>query len=262
MSFKRALVVVLAVSWLGGCMTPSDKQAEQERRQRLASTHTQLGISYMQRGQSDIAKDEFRKALDAEPDNPEITNMMALLLFRLREFDEAEKYFRRATEGKGNPGAWNNYGIFLCERGRYGEADTAFLRALTDKTYKTPAEANVNAGMCQMRKPAPAAAERFFRAALDLNPKQPRALVEMARISFNAGRTISARAFMQRYFEVGEDRPEVLLLATRIERVMGNHNAEASYAMRLTGKFPDSPEVTELKKDTSSGGKNSGKATR
>jgi type IV pilus assembly protein PilF len=69
----------------------------------------------------------------------------------------------------------------------------------------------------------------------------------MARYSFETGETLSARGFMQRYFEVTTDTPDALLLAFRIERVLGAKDAQATYAMRLRGKFPDSAEAKQLR---------------
>ena len=57
---------------------------------------------------------------------------------------------------------------------------------------------------------------------------QPQALLHMARYSFEAGESLSARGFMQRYFEVSTDTPEVLLLAFRIERALGAKDAQAT----------------------------------
>lgn len=256
MKVMRAPLLLLTALWLVACASSADRQAENDRRLRLADTYTQLGVSYLQRGQLDVAMENLRKALELNPDSVQTNNMMALLQWRLKEYGEAEKYFLRALDSdKANSEAWNNYGVFLCERGRFDDAERAFSRALADPLYKTPAEANVNAGVCQMRKPSPAVAEKYFRAALEINPKQPRALIEMAKLSYNAGRTVSARAFMQRYFEAGEDTPEALLLATKIESTLGNRDAEASYAVRLRGKFPDSAEAAQLKADRRGGGK-------
>ncbi len=256
MKTMRALALLLTALWLAACASSAERQAEQERKLRLADTYTQLGVGYMQRGQLDVALENLNQALELNPDSAQTNNMMAYLQWQLKQYVEAEKYFRKAVdEGKGNSEAWNNYGVFLCERGRFDDAERAFTRALADPLYKTPAEANVNAGMCQMRKPSPTVAEKYFRAALEINPRQSRALVEMAKLSYNAGRTVSARAFMLRYFEVDKDTPEVLLLATKIESSLGNRDAEASYAVRLRGKFPDSTEAAQLKVDRKGGSK-------
>jgi type IV pilus assembly protein PilF len=244
-----ALAAVAAAFWLTGCASTAEQKAGLERRQRLADTHTQLGVSYMQRGQLEIAKQNFDKALEVDPDSVQANNMMALLQWRLKNYIEAERHFRKSLyddAGKGNSDGWNNFGVFLCERGQFDTADQAFQRALADPLYRTPAEANVNAGMCQLRKPSPVNAEKYFRAALEINPQQSRALLELARLSFNAGRSLTARAFMQRYFGSAEDTPDALLLATRIEGALGNRDAEASYALRLRGKFPDSTEASQL----------------
>jgi len=61
-----------------------------------------------------------------------------------------------------------------------------------------------------------------------------------------AGKRLPARGFIERYFQSAEDTPESLLLAVRIERALGNKNAEASYALRLRSKFPASPEAGQL----------------
>jgi type IV pilus assembly protein PilF len=250
MTLSRILTIAMLAASLVGCVSSAERQAEDERRQKLAGTYTQLGASYLQRGQLQAAKDNLDKALELEPDEVLTNNMMALLQWQLKNYTQAERHFRKALadkEAKGNSEAWNNFGVFLCERGQFDTAEQAFQRALADPLYTTPADANVNAGMCQMRKPSPAMAEKYFRAALGINPRHARALLEMARVSYNTGRTLAARAFMQRYMAVGEDTPDALLLATKIERSMGNRDAEASYAVRLRGKFPDSPEASQLK---------------
>ena len=70
----------------------------------------------------------------------------------------------------------------------------------------------------------------------------------MAKISYDSGKTYSARGFIQRFFEVADDTPESLLLAVKIEGKLRAKDAEASYALRLRGKFPDSPAAQELRK--------------
>src|ERR687883_420903 len=50
---------------------------EEGRKNRLADTHLQLGINYMQRGQLDSAKENLDKAAELNPDSPQVNNMMA-----------------------------------------------------------------------------------------------------------------------------------------------------------------------------------------
>ena len=101
-----------------------------------------------------------------------------------------------------------------------------------------------------MNKPSPVMAEKYLREALLINPKLSGALFQMAKLSFDTGKNLPARAFIERYFQAAEDTPEALLLAVKIERALQNKNAEASYALRLRSKFPTSVEAGNLSSAT------------
>ena len=45
---------------------------------------------------------------------------------------------------------------------------------------------------------------------------------------------------------MAQDSAESLWLGLRIERKLGNKTAEASYALQLKRKFPDSPQTQAL----------------
>jgi type IV pilus assembly protein PilF len=239
--------VLLLCTVLASCASSAERQAEQDKLNKRAETHVLLGSGYMQRGQLDVAKQELDKAYRLAPGNSQVNNMMALLQWRLNNPDEADRHFRRAVATEPpDPEAWNNYGVFLCERGKIDEAVTWFQKATNNAFYRTPEEANLNAGVCLMKKPAPTVAEKYFREALRINPRLPGALYQMAKVSMDSGRALPARGFIERYFQAAEDTPEALLLAVKIERVLRNKNAEASYALRLRSKFPTSPEAGQL----------------
>lgn len=94
-----------------------------------------------------------------------------------------------------------------------------------------------------MQKPDRKRAEVFFRQALDIQPKMPAALFYMAKISYETGRFLSARGFLERYFSAHTDTPEALALGVNIEKALGGRDLAASYRLRLKGKFPDSKEA-------------------
>lgn len=245
---RRAGWLLCALFLLAACASTAEREQEQARRQKLLATHLQLGVGYYQAGQFEIARENFNKVLAEDPDNAQANNMLALIEFKLKNYDKAEKYFRRAlASGEDDPELMNNFGVFLCERSQFDEAEHWFKKAIAHPRYRHPDQANLNAGVCLMKKPSPAEAERYLRAALDINPKLAPALFQMARISYDAGRTLSARGFIQRYFEVAGDSPETLWLAYKIEHALGNKNEAASYALKLKNRFPDSAEARQLK---------------
>jgi type IV pilus assembly protein PilF len=244
---------VLVPIFLIGCASSVERQADMEREQKMVDVNLQLGSEYFRRGQLDFAIEKFSKALKINPDHSQANNLMAILKWRLKEYDEAERHFRRAVKTEtGNPAAHHNYGAFLCDRGKIKKAVEYLEKAALDPLYDGTAEAYQNAGICLMKKPAPMEAEKYFRSALAINSKLPSALYEMAKISFDTGRTHSARGFIQRYFHTADDTPESLWLAVRIERALKNKDEAASYAVRLRGKFPNSPEAIKLQSERTS----------
>lgn len=251
----RFPVLLLAGLLAAGCASDAERQASEAKRRQMIDTNIQLATGYLQNGQVEYAKERLERALKIDPRDSQANNMMALLQWRLKDYEAADRHFRRALDAeKENAEAQNNYGVFLCERGRIDEAESWFKRAIENPYYRTPAIANQNAGLCLMKRGSRPEAEAYFREALKLDPRLAPSLHQMAVITFDSGRTLAARGFMQRYFEVGEDNPQVLLLAVRIERALKNKDAEASYALRLRGKFPASPEAEQLER-TKAGGR-------
>jgi type IV pilus assembly protein PilF len=244
----RLLLAACATLLLAACASPAQRDAEAARLAKRVEIHTELGAGYLARNQLDVAQQELERALALRPDDSQANHIMGLLQIRLKNDDRAERHFQRATgQSPDNSDARNSYGVFLCEHRRLDEADEQFRAAIRNPLYKTPDQANTNAGICRLKTPDKAAAGGYFRAALQTNPRQPLALLNLARLSFESGEPLSARGFMQRYFEVAGDAPETLLLAFRIERALGAKDAQASYALRLRGKFPDSAEARQLR---------------
>jgi len=245
---QRAAPLILLALLVAGCASSAQREAEEARRARLLDTHIQLANSYLQRGQLKFAKENLEKALAIDADDSQANNMMAVLQWQLKDYAAAERYFNKAVRHSAkNAEAQNNFGAFLCERNRVAEAEVWFRRAIANPLYSTPALANENAGLCFLKVKALDKAEAYFREALRLEPVLPASLLNMARITFDSGRTLAARGFIQRYFQAADDTPEALLLAVHIERTLKNKDDEASYAVRLRGKFPTSPEAQQLR---------------
>ena len=245
---KSRIWVLALLMIVAGCASQAEREADAGKLSKRVEIHTQLGALYLSRNQLGVAQQELEHALSLNSDDSQANNVMGLLQIRLKNDSKAERHFRSAISNQpDNAEARNNYGVFLCERARIDEADEQFLAAARNPLNKNPEQANVNAGICQTKKPDRQAANRYFRAALQHNPRQPIALFNLASLSFEAGEMLPARGFMQRYFEVAKDSPEALLLAFRIERALNAKDAQASYAVRLRGKFPDSPETRQLR---------------
>src|SRR5690606_26756693 len=127
----------------------------------------------------------------------------------------------------------NNYAVWLCGNGRQAESLPLFAQALRDPGYATPAVAMANAGACALEAGRAAEAERDLRRALELDPENPVALATMARLSFQQGDYLQARAFSQRRLAAAPASAQVLQLASQIEQKLGDSAAMAGYVQRL-----------------------------
>lgn len=241
------IVLFLSGIVLAGCV--AEQRPVKKPDEKRAELHAQLAAGYMQRNQYDVALEELKFALSIDSNNASANHVMAVLQSRLNNDDSADGYFRRAIGArKDYAQAQHDYGVFLCARGEYKEAFRWFRRVLQNPLYRNPELINLHAGECLLNQPNPdlSTAEGYIRTALKTNPKLPAALYDMARIRYGQRSYLSARAYIQRYFEAGRETPQTLLLAVKIERALRAKDAAADYARRLRRGFPKSTEASEV----------------
>lgn len=245
--------VLLLLLLLAGCGTPSGggNAAQDPYRAKAnasAKVHTELAGMYYERAQFGIALGEIELALQSDRNYAPAYNVRGLLHMALREDKEAEEDFKRSLQlDKTDSEAHNNYGWFLCQRGREKESVPHFMAALKNPLYTTPERAWLNAGLCSRKAGELKDAEEFFQRALVLQPGLPQALLGMAELSFAGGDYAAAKKYFAGYAEKTDGlTAEQLWLAVRIERKAGDRNAEASYGMQLRKHFPDSRETRLL----------------
>ncbi|MGO9446752.1 MAG: type IV pilus biogenesis/stability protein PilW [Thiobacillaceae bacterium] len=231
----------------GGSSPASEGTQPVSQATQRAKIFTDLGAAYFQRGQFKVALDEVRKAIASDSDYGPAYDILGLIYMDLTEDELAEENFHKAVElDHSDSAAHNNYGWFLCSRGRYDEGLSQFTAALRNPLYATPEEALVNAGRCNEQKGDMQKAEASFIKAMKLQPDYPLALISMARLKFKQDNLAEADRFLVRYHSVATATPESLWLGVRIERKLGNKDQETAYATQLHKGFPDSREDSQL----------------
>ncbi len=253
----RRLALLAALVAVAGCAAQGGTRPDQPQPdgRKVAELNTQLGLAYMQRGEMTRALARLKRAVAADPAYARAHTALGVLYERLGELEQAEAHHRRAVRADPRDSyAHNAYGSFLCARGRLAAADAEFRAALANPLYETPWVALTNAGLCALKAGDPRQAETYFREALGRNPRFAPALIAMADLSFQQGRYLQARAYLQRYQAVAPHTPRSLWLGVRIERRLGDRDAEASYALLLKGKFPDAQETRLLLESEAGGG--------
>lgn len=227
----------------GELKTASDQTATEKR----AAIRLQLAVGYYQQGKYDIALDEIKQAIAADPSYAEAYGMRALIYTAMGQVPLADDNYQHALRlAPGNPELANNYGSFLCQTAnRPQDAMRQFDAALKNPSYQTPVSALVNAGVCSLKTRKLDAAERYLLDAMRYNPDLPAVTGGLARVYFERRDYQRAGFFVNRLTEVSKlDNlsADALWLALRVQRKLGERSMEASLVAQLRRRFPGSPE--------------------
>ena len=258
----KAWLAIAALAWLlAGCAGQGSSSSDAPSMEtgtivgeagdprNRARIHTELASLYYSRGSMGVALEELRAAADSDQNYAPTHGMFGLVYMELRENKLAEQSFERALRLSPNdPDINHNYGWFLCQTGREPESIKYFLQAIRNPLYPTPWRSYSAAGQCTLRKDNIKEAEEFFQRALKMEPDDPPTLFQMGLIRYRQGQLDAARRLVSRYNKLVNPTAESLWLALRIERKLGERNAESSYASQLRRGFPGSPQYRALQR--------------
>lgn len=243
---KSELLAVVALSGLilGGCVTTTTGPAEPETGDDAAEYNYLLGVRYMESENYEVARDRLERAL-------ELDSRMGKAYMALGVAYEAlgnERLAREAYESSvrvepRNFELQNGYAVFLCKQREYDKAERYFKRAASHPENDTAETTMINAGLCMRQKSDAAAAEAFFRQALERKPDSGDALLQLCLLKFQQEDFLGSRAFLQRFMVSNRTTAGVLLLAAEIEGKLGNDRGRTEYINQLLREFPESPEA-------------------
>ena len=264
---RTALLVFIASVVLAGCQTkpatpaqppapvgPQIQPAPQVQLQQdpvtprqRAEIHTDLAAGYYERAQLNVALEELGAAERIDPTYARIYNLYGLVYTMLEDTQRAEQQFKRALElAPNDPDARHNWGWYLCTHNREREAIPEFEFAIRSPMYRTPEIALVNAGKCSAAIGDVAAADQYFRRALQVRPNDAGAAYNLALLSYKGGRLPESRALMKVVLQQTSPGPEALFLGMCIERKLGDRSAEQSYVTQLRNRYPESAETRAI----------------
>ena len=239
-----ALPLLLLALVLPACSTTAD----QANALKSAKVHTELAGLYYQRAQYGVALEELNNAFKADQDYAPAYSVRGLIHMALHEDKDAEADFKKSLRlDDTDSDTHNNYGWFLCQRGRPGESIEQFLAAIKNPLYPTPGLAYLNAGLCSRKAGDDKEAEDFLQKALQVQPDLTPAMYALADLNFADGDYFAAKKYFAKFSQKTDNlTAEQLWLGVRINRKVRDRNSEASYAAQLRNRYPDSREAQSL----------------
>lgn len=246
-------VAILLLSWsLMACVSTLPNTGSETDLDSALQTYVELGLGYLRSGNRDGARLNFNKALDIDKRSAGAHDGMALL-YQMEAMDElAEEHFNKAIRSDRKfSRARNNYGRFLYDHGRYEEAYKQFEVASGNLEYSRRPIAMVNLGRTALKLGEIERAETALKHALALDEGRTDAMAELAEINFNRGDYAEAKKYIDSYGRYRRHSAKTLWLGIRLERIFGNRDGEASYAMALKNLHPYSQEYLQYKQSLS-----------
>jgi type IV pilus assembly protein PilF len=255
MSMKALLSSLLSSLVLAACAgsgsrptdTPVPAQSSGEAARQRAKVHTDLGMAYLEGGQLTVALDEARVALDADSGYAPTYNLLGLAHMQMKETARAEEYLEQALRlAPGDPEFSNNMGWFLCQSGRESRSFEYFDAAAKNPLYATPTRPLINGGLCAGRLKDHKRAETYFQQVLRVDPGSLDGMYLLAGSLYQQQRYGEARVRLAEVHKRAEPTAASAWLALRIERKLGDREAETRWITQLRRKFADSLEYRKL----------------
>jgi type IV pilus assembly protein PilF len=244
----RAALYLSLVCLLGGCVTEGSVNPMKtgKGRDEARDAFVQLGIGYLQQGETGRAKVPLKKALELDPNNADAHVALALVFQREMEPELADEHFKRAlSQNSSDARVLNNYGSFLFEQKRYQEALSNYAKASEDSLYPERARVFENLGLTALQLGRVDDAKHYFERAHRLSPRQSRTLLELATLSYQSQDYVQAKKYYEDFRQGAAQNARSLLLGARLAKIFEDRDQAASLGLQLKRLYPGTPEYQQ-----------------
>jgi len=234
---------------MASCVSTTTGSITEPKRdnKEAADLNYQLGARYYQQGSYNLALDRLKLATEYDPKMADAYAALALTYEALDNQRLAKEAYENAVRAEPrNFDVQNTYAVYLCRQQDYGQAQKYFDKAGSHPENDDAEVTLTNAGVCMGQKPDLAAAEKYFRLALEHKRNYGEALLQLCLLKFQQEDYLGSRAFLQRYMSSAIPTAGVLYLASRIEDMLGNDRGKTDYEDQLIREFPTSPEARKV----------------
>ena len=229
---------------LSSCTTTPTNKSESPKHDEA---YVIQSVQYMHAGKLEAALVSIKKALEFNPNSADAYTVAGLIYNRNNQPVLAERYYKRALSIDPNhSAAQTNYASFLCRHDKPLEAEKIFLAAAKNNKNRQPDVAYTNAGLCVLGIPDLVKASNYFTHALQINPKSPIPLYQLAKIQYSSYKYQKALQFLQQYEKIARSTPKTLLLGAQIGEAINDRKMADQYKVLLAQQFPNSAEAKQI----------------
>lgn len=222
-------------------VTESDESSERRR----ARIRVELALGYFEQGKTNIALDEIKQAIAADPTFVDAYSLRGLVYMRLNDFGFAEDSFNKALALKPqNANVLHNLGWLKCQQALYPQALNYFGQALSDPLYGERAKTLMAQGLCQARAGMRQEAEASLLKSYEYDAGNPITGYNLANLLYQKEDHVRAQFYVRRLNNSELANAESLWLGVKVERRLGNTEAMTQLATQLEKRFPQSREAT------------------
>jgi type IV pilus assembly protein PilF len=244
---REFFIVLFSLSLVACVTTKTSTFTKNISLEKEVEARVQVGLSYLQQGNPEMAIYHMREVVEKQPDSPRVHEVLALALWETGENDRADKHFLKMV--KYDPGYSRgrlNYATFLVSQNKYKASKKALL-VVTDDIY-FPNRGKAFYMLASVHKmlgendEMVAAYERSIR----LDRRNLPALIELSEYRYQEGQFAQSYTLHKQYREsVRQSSAKALLLGIKLAIKFDDKGEEASFALALKNLYPRSNEYLE-----------------
>ncbi|MFT5708408.1 MAG: type IV pilus assembly protein PilF, partial [Oceanospirillaceae bacterium] len=229
--FKFLMMSVLLTACAIGAPDPNEVDKSEKSKKS-----TDVAIEYFKSGDNVSARNWLQKAIKYDNTYGRAYSVLGTVFQSEKEWELAEQYFKKSIVVEpGSAMFHNNYGAFLYQRKKYGQACKELEIATKDPFYNLRASALNNLGRCFEALNEQAKATKAFQRSINLGGRDPAALLNLAKKMLSSGETFKSNTKYQEFLQlVSENKAqhsaESLILGVKLARKSGNLSEVVTYS--------------------------------